>query len=279
MKSKIISLFAAGTLVLATCVSAFAVNDSTEVKTERAIEQSAQKMAAETIELAANAVKQARENTDNVKTYVDKRLNDTILNREELRQYRNSYDYTENYNTRGNLKFRAMEDFFSLLDKSIKGLTGLFITIIIVSFFGVFINRHQKYKIIEKAIENNYPLPDGLFGNKRQPSTTIIKHIHCINEQNEKNIGKKIIKEYNVSDWGNFRSGVKWCAWGISFAIFFIVTESPAFAFALIPIIIGAGKLYTAYFIKQSENINKVVDNKENGVTPPVFKEKEEEEA
>lgn len=282
MKAQILSLVTAAAVILAANAPLYAANDSTSISTEQRIEKSAKELAAESIELATTAVKQAKENSNNVRAYVDERLNDTILNGKEIKQRRNSYDYAERYNNRVDNEWEMIDKSFSFAEKSMKGLTIFLIILICIIFLGIYLNRRQKYKIIEKAIENNYPLPPGFLGKNARPTSTTIQHIHYTQEQGKQGkdtIGsKKIIKEFNVTDWANFRSGIKWCAWGLAFMLFFIIEEASAWVFAIIPITIGAGKLYTAYQIQQADKNSKVYTENEKETTPPPFQEDDEDE-
>lgn len=282
MKAQILSLVTAAAVILAANAPLYAANDSTSISTEQRIEKSAKKLAAESIELATTAVKQAKENSNNMRDYVDERLNDTILNGKEIKQRRNSYDYAERYNNRVSNEWEMIDKSLSFAEKSMKGLTIFLITLICIIFLGIYLNRRQKYKIIEKAIENNYPLPPGFLGKNARPTSTTIQHIHYTQEQGKHGkdtIGsKKIIKEFNVTDWANFRSGIKWCAWGLAFMLFFIIEDSSAWVFAIIPITIGAGKLYTAYQLQQADKNSKIYTENEKETTPPPFQEENEDE-
>ena len=83
----------------------------------------------------------------------------------------------------------------------------------------------------------------------------------------------KNVSEYKVNDWANFRSGIKWFAWGFSFMLFFIIVGAPIWVFALIPLIIGLGKLYATYKIQKSMDNATTYSQEENKEmpTPPPF--------
>lgn len=282
MNTKILSLLSAGVIILASGTPIFATNDNTGKSTEQRIENSAKNLAAESIELATEAVKQVKANSNNVKAYVDERLNDTIINGKELKQRRSSYDYADRFNRKAEKEMEMIDKSFSFAEKSMKGLTFFICLIIIIIFLGIYLNRRQKYKIIEKAIENNYPLPPGFLGKNLKPASTTVQHIHYTQEQTKTGKipagSKKIVKEFNVTDWANFRSGIIWCAWGISFLLFFLSVEAPVWAFALIPIIIGAGKLYTAYQLQQVDKRSRIYTENEENTTPPPFQEEKDDE-
>ena len=138
-------------------------------------------------------------------------------------------------------------------------------------------SKEDRKNMVEKAIENNYPLPPGFLGKNTKPTSTTIQHIHYTQEQVKSGTGtvgsKKIIKEFNVTDWANFRSGIKWCAWGLAFMLFFIIEDASAWVFAIIPITIGAGKLYTAYQLQQADKNSKIYTKNEKETTPPPFQD------
>lgn len=282
MNTKILSLLSAGVIILASGTPIFATNDNNGKSTEQRIENSAKNLAAESIELATEAVKQAKAKSNNVKAYVDERLNDTIINGKELKQRQSSYDYADRFNHKAEKKMEMIDKSFSFAEKSMKVITLFICLIIIIIFLGIYLNRRQKYKIIEKAIENNYPLPPGFMEKNLKPTSTTVQHIHYTQEQTKTGKipegSKKIVKEFNVTDWANFRSGIKWCAWGLAFMLFFMIERASAWAFALIPIIIGAGKLYTAYQLQQADKKSRIYTENEESTTPPPFQEEKGDE-
>ena len=280
MKTKLLSLITTGVLLIGTSAPVFAVNDSTKtVSSEQRIEKAATDLAAETIELATEQVKQAKKTSSELKASIDERLNDTIINGKEIRQYRSSDEYLNHYNSNiQDDQFAIIEESFSLVRTISEGFIVFGIILAIIIVIGVYLNRRQKYKIIEKAIENNYPLPPGFLGKNLRPTSTTIQHIHYTQEQAQRGSipagAKKITKEFNVTDWANFRSGIRWCAWGVAFLLFFVIVDAPVWVFALIPIITGAGKLYTAYKLEQADKRaqEKVSSTDEDtSTTPPPF--------
>lgn len=277
MKANILSFITASALLIGTNGTAFATNDSTKVSsTEQRIEKSAKELAAESIELATVAIKQAKENSETLKTEINNRLDDTIIDSKAIKSRRSSEEYINRYNNRLSEEEIMMDKAMNMVEKIGKGITVFVAVIIALIILGIYLNRRQKYKIIEKAIENNYPLPPGFLGKNLRPTTTTIQHIHYTQEQARSGQiptgGKKITQEFNITDWANFRSGIKWTAWGLSFMLFFLIVEAPVWVFALIPVIIGVGKLYVAYRLykeqeKQTVKEEDILDN----VTPPSF--------
>jgi hypothetical protein len=279
MKTSILSFFAAGAMLLASSTPAIAAHDSI-ITPEQRIERSAQELAAESIELATQEVKKARQKSSKLRAEIDERLKDTIINGKKLKESRYSDDYAWQYNNRLQSEQNIINKSFEFVEKLGQGILIFVSVIIILIIIGMYISRRQKYKIIEKAIENNYPLPPGFISkNTRTAPATTVQHIHYSSAQAQSgNIpagSKKIVREYNVSDWANFRSGIKWCAWGIAFLLFFIIKNAPVWVFALIPLITGIGKLFAAYQIQKASNNAKVststTSDDTSVPTPPPF--------
>ena len=97
-----------------------------------------------------------------------------------------------------------------------------FLLVIIAALITGYMRRRAKYKLIEKAIENNYALPEYLF-NKR------------IDEQ-----------------WGSLKSGIVWTAVGIGLMIAF--DDSFMSGVFLIVLLIGFGKIAIWMLNKREEN-------------------------
>lgn len=277
MKAKLFSIAIAGTMLFTSPLSASAVNDSTKVSPEQRIEQSAMNLAAESMDMAAQAMKDVRKRSNNVREYVDSRLNDTIINGKAIKEERNNNDYVSDYINRQNNHYEheqaMMDKALNILDKAGKGITVFVAVIIIIIALCIYFNRRQKYKIIQKAIENNYPLPPGFFGKNTHTAATTVQHIHYTTNQAQHGIpadSKKVIKTFNVSDWATFKSGIKYCAWGIAFTWFFLLVDAPIWVFFLVPIIIGVSKLFTAYKLQQADK-QATFSSETDDTTPPPF--------
>lgn len=282
MKTTFFSIIATGAIFLASSTPAIAANDSIK-SAEQRIERLAKELAAESIELATQEVKKARQKSNDIKSKIDKRLDDTIINGKAIRdQYNNNNELLAYKNARFDAKKELIEECFIFVEKLGKGILAFFAILTILIFIGVYLNRRQKYKIIEKAIENNYPLPPGFISKNVRPTSTTIQHIHYSQTQAQNGsipIGsKKTVKEFKVSDWANFHSGIKWCAWGLAFMFFFLLVDAPIWVFAIIPIITGIGKLYSAYKIQQASKDAKEYTSSTSEdtdvPTPPPFDNK-----
>lgn len=278
MNTNFLKLMVSGALIIASSAPLYADKNSKNDQLEQRIENSAKELAAESIELATQSIKEAKQKSSDIKSQIDKRLDDTIINGKAIKnQYRSNNELLEYQNARFNGEKEIIEKSFIFVEKLGKGVLAFFAILTTLIFIGVYINRRQKYKIIEKAIENNYPLPPGFISKNVRPTSTTVQHIHYTQAQAQNGTipagSKRITKEFKVTDWANFRSGIIWCAWGIAFLLFFIIVEAPIFVFAIIPIAIGAAKIFTAYQLQQaSKNATENTTTESNDVTtPPPF--------
>lgn len=102
-------------------------------------------------------------------------------------------------------------------------ISAPFICIVLIVFFiirGNTLRQRDRNKLIGKAIDNKYPIPDNLFEAPKAPQSRL-------------------------------HSALVWIACGIGFTIFFFVVapDKSAFAIGLIPSLVGIAKLIT-YFIE-----------------------------
>ncbi len=98
-----------------------------------------------------------------------------------------------------------------------------FASIILIAFFairGITNRQRERNKLIEKAIENNYPLPEDFFASQKNTRTRL-------------------------------QSSLVWLAWGIGTMGFFYIVDptETAFSIGLIPLLVGVAKLIT-YFVE-----------------------------
>ncbi|MBE6318958.1 MAG: hypothetical protein E7081_08305 [Bacteroidales bacterium] len=98
-----------------------------------------------------------------------------------------------------------------------------FACLVLIVFFiikGITSRQRDRNKLIEKAIENNYPLSEDFFASQKSPRTRL-------------------------------QSALVWLAWGIGIMGFFYIvapTET-VYAIGLIPLLVGIAKLIT-YFLE-----------------------------
>ena len=104
-----------------------------------------------------------------------------------------------------------------------------FASIVLIIFFairGITSRQRERNKLIEKAIDNNYPLPDNFFISQKSPRTRL-------------------------------QSALVWLAWGVGVVAFFLIVDPTvtAYSLGLIPLLVGAAKLIT-YFIEDRKKDN-----------------------
>lgn len=277
MKTRLFSLFTASAILLASGTTLYAANDSIQSAAEQRIEKSAKDIAAESMEIAATAIKTANKNAKKISKEFENHLDDTLFLTEipadEMQEENELITY---HYSRFQDEKDLIEGIFDKINNTGKRISFFILLIIALIIINSIVKRRQKYRIIEKAIENNYPLPDELLGKSSKPTT--IQHVHYTQPIGNNSPAGQVrnVTEFNVSDWASFRSGIKWCAWGISFMLFFIIVDAPVWVFALIPLIIGLGKLYAAYKIQKTIDNAKTYTQKESQAeesqpTPPPF--------
>ena len=101
-----------------------------------------------------------------------------------------------------------------------------FTSLVLIVFFairGITCRQRERNKLIEKAIDNNYPLPDDFFSSQKNSRTRL-------------------------------QSALVWLAWGIGIISFFLImSNDTVYAIGLIPTLVGIAKLIT-YFVEDRKN-------------------------
>lgn len=114
------------------------------------------------------------------------------------------------------------ENFSGVFIVFIAIITPFACAVLIVFFIirGITSRQREHNKLIEKAIENNYPLPDNFFDTPKRHKSRL-------------------------------QSSLVWLAWGIGTMGFFYIVDptETAYSIGLIPLLVGAAKLIT-YFIE-----------------------------
>ena len=161
-------------------------------------------------------------------------------------------------------------------------LTGIVAIVLLVLFFR-YLNRRRKYKVLEKAIENNYPLPDGALGNGQV--TRVVYNFpnapaapvqgqpveqgipapppfrsydnNTQQPQPQPQPQPQYVYPYNIN-WGQIK-GIPTFAVGVAGIIFFALAGAgPVAAVFLIPLIIGGAKMFSSY-MEQKHAIQQAI--------------------
>lgn len=165
---------------------------------------------------------------------------------------------------------------------AVSQMAGSFcVAVVFIVFFVLFFrhaNRRRKYKVLEKAIENNYQLPDGVFGEKttkviyntpqyqapamgaqaQQPvqGTPVPPPFRSYDtngtngtqaQGQQPSAGQPAVPVYNQINWQSLQ-GTKLVAVGLGGCIFGLITSAtPLVGIFCIPLFIGAFKMFTSY--------------------------------
>ncbi len=153
----------------------------------------------------------------------------------------------------------------------IVAITSVFLVAIVVLVLTFrYLNRRRKYKVIEKAIENNYPLPDGIFGKSTtrvvytQPTPTMgtpvqgtpvpppfTQGIKADAQPQQQQAQPQQSQPFSYyADRINWREiqGFNLTAVSLGALLFFLIAGAgPVAALCIIPLFIGASKMFTSY--------------------------------
>ena len=168
---------------------------------------------------------------------------------------------------------------------------GTIFLIVLISLIVYYMRRRAKYRIVEKAIENGYPLPDSFYGNRpvvpqpimmpqqpfapQQPVTPQ----QPANQQQPNFDLSSCDAIYSRLRWHRgARSGFKLGIIGLAFLIFAVMIKEEFFAaVGFIFLLIGAAKLAIAYFdtrvpaVPQQPVTPQAPATPQQPVTPPPF--------
>ncbi len=146
-------------------------------------------------------------------------------------------------------------------------IIGLLALVLLVLFFR-FLNRRNKYRVIEKAIENNYPLNElSLNDVKRsaiyvqQPVVQAPPVVHAASTHQSgqvtmgtpiqgQNAGNPIVMT-DMINWRAMMPAVKWIGWGILLVLFSVAIgqggEDPFWPIGLALVVVGVCKGFIIY--------------------------------
>ena len=172
---------------------------------------------------------------------------------------------------------------------------GSIVLIILLCLVFFYMHRRAKYRMIEKAIENNYELPASVAGlyprnlqqptppqpiiiNQQQPSNgqpqqpganqmPPFRQMEAAQTYDYSKIGSGILMpgQYNIQ---GFKGSIIWAAVGICLMLFWAtIGAEPMVALSAIPVIIGAIKLFGEFF-KQRSRIEYERYRMRQGINP-----------
>lgn len=144
---------------------------------------------------------------------------------------------------------------------SVWGAVGIVLLILLFRF----LNRRSKYRVMEKAIENNYPLNDlSLTDVKRsaiyvqQPVVAAAPPMNAASQPGQVPVGMPIegkaadnpVVVSNMVNWRALMPAVKWMAWGLAFILFSRAAgdgNDPFWPIGVALMFVGACKGYILY--------------------------------
>ncbi len=201
--------------------------------------------------------------------FVNRHLDDTLLNMAEADEGTEDEATTLSYSYRQQEADMAREGMSLARDIARYFAWSLMVVVFMVLLF-YYMHRRRKYKTIDNAIKNNYPLPDEFFGKRvarapQPPTTVYVNHIAPPAPDASAPQGSQpapgAMPPYrasgnplnNITDWAPFKSGIYTLAWGIGLMLFFwIAGAAPIAALMTIVILIGLYKIFTVYQEQQS---------------------------
>ena len=156
---------------------------------------------------------------------------------------------------------------------------GTIFLIVLISLIVYYMRRRAKYRIVEKAIENGYPLPDSFYGNRPVMPQPIMMPQQPNAPQQPNFDLSSCDAIYSRLRWHRgARSGFKLGIIGLAFLIFAVMIKEEFFAaVGFIFLLIGAAKLAIAYFdtrvpaAPQQPVTPQAPATPQQPVTPPPF--------
>lgn len=198
-------------------------------------------------------------------------LDDTIVD--------NSHEYDYEYDGDSQENEKEFLEINRTWSSAVSQMTGSFcvavVFLVFIVLFFRYLNRRRKYKVMEKAIENNYQLPEGIFGGNttKVVYTTPQYQAGAMGAQAQQPVqgapvpppfrsydttgaqaqgqqpaaGQPAVPVYNHINWQSLQ-GTKLVAVGLGGCVFGLITSAtPLVGIFCIPLFIGAFKMFTSY--------------------------------
>ena len=198
-----------------------------------------------------------------IQKYIARMLDDTVAT---LGQPGDSlYNAEEQLNARLDKELATQNEIHKRMANTAQDITmaSLFTiaAIVFITLMFRYLHRRRKYKMVEKAIENNYTLPDGVFGTASRTTQTIIMPpvpgdgpqpvvgtpINGAQAASGPVLGQKMPMSRSIN-WMALKGGFIWAGIGLALMLAF-ATAGASFMVALcsIPLLLGIGKMFVAY--------------------------------
>lgn len=184
---------------------------------------------------------------DIIEHAVDGALDDTLYN---------GHDAVAAADNGEPIDFNAVNEYWS---KSVSKIVIVacfclvFIVLLVVWFR--YLTRRRKYRMIEKAIENNYPLTDAMLGDGKRSTVYVQQPMAAQQAQNPAGEpvapaapGNPAPRVTAMTDWSAFNPAIKWLGIGFGLLLFGIFCDaSPFTAVGLALMGVGVAKGFIAY--------------------------------
>ena len=154
------------------------------------------------------------------------------------------------------MDFNEMNEYWSkaATDIVVAFFFFLAVVVLLVVWFR-YLTRRRKYHMIEKAIENNYPLTDAMLGDGKRSTVYVQQPVAA--QQAQTPAGEPVApaapgnpapRVTAMTDWSVFNPAIKWLGIGFGLLLFGIFCEaSPFIAVGLALMGVGAAKGFIAY--------------------------------
>lgn len=153
-----------------------------------------------------------------------------------------------------------------------------------------FLNRRNKYRVIERAIENNYPLNELSLGDVKRSAIyvqqPVVTQVPPVQQAGQVPVGTPIegqtpqqpIVMTGMVNWRALMPAVKWIGWGVLLVLFSVAIgdfENPFWPIGLALIFVGVCKGYILYkeqkALQQAWNKSQNEPMREGIPVPPAF--------
>lgn len=130
------------------------------------------------------------------------------------------------------------------------------VLIVLLALLFSYMRRRRKYRMVERAIENNYPLPPYVFGVPQETVRTVYVNAPSVPDAGNQasaplNQGKPLpvkMTGNGAINWHALKGGFTLAAIGFGLMMFFIIAGGEAMAGACsILLLLGLGKMWLAY--------------------------------